>query len=135
MMQVAGVTPEGVMLRVRRAVSIIHTEATVLRSATLELGRRTGDGWMKARRFFRAAGRIASVVSAAYTFRDQVYPQLFDYYRDVRRRCDNNEPTALLLAYALGNMTDAFAGGFQAVGAWQVYWLLLSLFDGYESSC
>jgi len=135
MMQVAGVTPQGVLLRARRAVSIIHTEATILRSATLELGRRTGDGWMKAGRFFRAAGRMASVVSASFTFRDQVYPQLLDYYRDVRRRCDNNEPTALLLAYALGNMTDAFAGGFQAIGAWQVYWLLLSMFDGYESSC
>jgi hypothetical protein len=58
-----------------------------------------------------------------------------DYHRDVRRRCDNNEPTALLLAYALGNLTDAFAGGFKAIGAWQTYWLLLSNFDGYESSC
>lgn len=135
MMQVAGITPEGVLLRVRRAVSVIHTEATIMRSATLELGRRTGDGWMKAGRFFRNSGRMASVVSAYYTFRDQVYPQLMDYYRDVRRRCDNNEPTALLLAYALGNIADAFAGGFQAIDAWQVYWLLLSRFDGYESSC
>ncbi|NGO38623.1 hypothetical protein G4L39_04300 [Limisphaera ngatamarikiensis] len=66
---------------------------------------------------------------------DHAYPQLMDYHRDVRRRCDNNEPTALLLAYALGNLTDAFAGGFQVIGAWQTYWLLLSNFDGYESSC
>jgi hypothetical protein len=58
-----------------------------------------------------------------------------DYDRDVRRRCDNNEPTALLLAYALGNLTDAFAGGFQAIGAWHTYWLLLSNFDGYNSHC
>jgi len=78
---------------------------------------------------------IAAVVKAGHTFLNHAYPQLMDYYRDVRRRSDNNEPTALLLAYALGNLTDAFAGGFQAIGAWQIYWLLLSNFDGYESSC
>jgi hypothetical protein len=78
---------------------------------------------------------IATVVRAGYTFLNHVYPQLMDYYRDVKRQCDDGYPTAQLLAYALGNLTDAFAGGFQAIGAWQTYWLLLSNFDGYESSC
>lgn len=63
-------------------------------------------------------------------------PPYAAYMRDVKRRCDNNNETALDLAVALSNVGDvAFPAPVQSAFLWPIWWNAFANFDGYDSSC
>jgi len=132
-------TPQGLTLRTRRALAIVHTEATILRSVHIELKTRfvTYSGLANCGRFVTAAGKTASVISAARTFVKDVLPAAKDYMRDVRRRCDGNWDSAADLADRLSNMVDNVLAppGTYAPLLWTFWWLRLLQYDGWNTSC
>jgi len=133
MIQTGDIPSPGVRLRARTIIARIHTEAMLLREVTLVRGRLLNNAIEKAGRVINAVGWIATVV-AAYEDIKSILPPFRDYYRDVRRRCDDNGDSAVILAQALALLADDFAPG-SSILAWQTYWLVLSSFDGYGLSC
>ena len=131
--------PQGILLRTKRALASIHTEATILRHVHIELNLRFPwhNAFANCGSFVIGTGKAASVWSAGSTAVNYVYPFGKDYIRDVGRRCDGSGESAALLAYALAYMADDLlpAPGTVATMLWSVWWQSLSNFDGYDSSC
>lgn len=137
LMMVAEELPQGVRLRARALVAEIHTQATIMRKTTLVVGVKYPSTQFLARmgRIVPVAGSICSVLSFADDANALVaaYAQ---YMLDVKRRCDNNNETALDLAVALSNVGDvAFPAPVLSAFLWPVWWNAFANFDGYSSSC
>ncbi len=122
-------------MRVRAALSQIHTETVLFRETSFKIAHYQGQNWWtRAGVWVSRAGRVASIFSIARSTRD-VWTAAQPYIRDVQRRCDNNMDTAADLAVALGNLAAEFADGFMILNFWMVYWNQLIQFDGYDSQC
>ena len=137
LMMVAQEMPQGILLRVKPIIAEIHTESTILRKTTLTIGQRFPGTQFLARmgRFVPVAGSMCSVLSLANDANNLVVAYAA-YMRDVKRRCDNNNETALDLAVALSNVGDvAFPAPVLSAFLWPVCWNAFSNFDGYDSSC
>jgi hypothetical protein len=137
LMTVAQPLPQGLVLRTRLKIAQIHTQATIMRKATLIVGQNYPGTQALARmgRFVPVAGSFCSVLSFAGDANAmvQIYAQ---YFLDVKRRCDNNNDTALDLAVALSSVLDvAFPAPVNSALLWPIWWNLLSNFDGWSSSC
>jgi len=104
--------PHGVLLRTKRVLSIVHTEATIFREATFELGRRFPfhDGLAKSGALIAGAGRFAQGISLINNAK-QTWPLLEQYLFDVRRQCDSGA-SADLLGFGLAQMADDLQPGF-----------------------
>jgi hypothetical protein len=104
--------PQGILLRTRRALAVIHTEATIFREVTFELGRRfpLHDAFAKSGAWVAGAGRVAQCLSI-YNNIMQAWPLLEQYLFDVRRQCDSGA-SAELLGYALAQLADDIQPGF-----------------------
>ena len=137
LMMVAQELPQGIVLRVKPVIAEIHTESTILRKTTLTVGQRFPGTQSLARmgRFVPVAGSMCSVLSLANDSNSLVAAYAA-YMRDVKRRCDNNNETALDLAVALSNVGDvAFPAPVQSAFLWPIWWNAFANFDGYDSSC
>ncbi len=137
LMTVVQPLPQGLVLRTRLKIAEIHTQATIMRRATLIVGQNypATQAFARMGRFVPIAGSFCSVLSFTSDANDlvSIYAQ---YFRDVKRRCDNNNDTALDLAVALSNMLDvAFPAPVNSALLWPIWWNLLSNFDGWDSSC
>ncbi len=114
----------GAQMRLRTAISEIHTEATLFRQTSIKIASYQGQSWAtRAGHWVSVGGRVAtffSIWGSATGVIDAAIP----YIRDVRRRCDNNFDTAA-----------EFANGFSVGNFWLIYWNQLSEFDGYDSQC
>lgn len=104
--------PQGVLLRTRRALAVVHTEATVFRAATFELGQRfpLHDAFAKSGTRIAGIGRFAQCVSI-YNNVLQTWPYLEQYLHDVLVECDSGASSDLL-GYALAQLADDFKSGF-----------------------
>lgn|GEM_PF-1961665 len=104
--------PQGILLRTRRALAVIHTEATIFREVTFELGRRfpLHDAFAKSGAWVAGAGRVAQCLSI-YNDIMQAWPLLEQYLFDVQRQCDSGA-SAELLGYALAQLADDIQPGF-----------------------
>jgi hypothetical protein len=105
--------PQGTLLRMRRSLAVVHTEATVFRSVTFELGQRYPGHDAFARsgaKILGAAGKFAQCLSIINNAK-QTWPLLEQYLYDVRARCDSGA-SADLLGFALAQMADDFRAGF-----------------------
>jgi len=104
--------PQGLLLRTRRALAVIHTEATIFREVTFELGRRfpLHDAFAKSGAWVAGAGRVAQCLSI-YNNITQTWPLLVQYLYDVRNQCDSGA-SAHLLGYALAQLADDVQSGF-----------------------
>jgi len=137
LMMVAQELPQGIVLRIKPIIAEIHTESTILRKTTLTIGQRFPGTQFLARmgRFVPVAGSMCSVLSLANDANSLVVAYAA-YMRDVKRRCDNNNETALDLAVALSNVGDvAFPAPVMSAFLWPIWWNAFSNFDGYDSSC
>jgi uncharacterized membrane protein len=122
-------------MRLRTALSEIHTETVLFRETSAKIAHYQGQNWWTRAGFWVSqAGRVASVFSIASSAYG-VWTAAGPYIRDVRRRCDNNADTAADLAVALGTLAQEFAPTFMLGNFWLVYWNQLTEFDGYDSSC
>jgi len=125
----------GTQMRLRTALSEIHTEMVLFRETSAKIAHYQGQNWWTRAGFWVSqAGRVASVFSIASSAYG-VWTAADPYIRDVRRRCDNNADTAADLAVALGTLAQEFAPTFMLGNFWLVYWDQLTEFDGYDSSC
>ncbi len=125
----------GTQLRLRTAISEIHTEMTLFRETSARIATFQGQNWAsKAGFLVSSAGRVASVFSLVSSASD-TYDAAQPFIVDVRRRCDNFGDTAADLAVALGNLASEFAPTFSAGNFWLIYWDQLSRFDGWDSFC
>ena len=128
-------TSTGTQMRLRTAISEIHTETTLFRETSFKIAHYQGQNWWtRAGHWVSVGGRVASVFSVISSGRD-VWNSAKPYIRDVQRRCDNNADTAADLAVALGNFANEFANGFMIGNFWLFYWNQLIEFDGYDSGC
>lgn len=137
LMMVAEQLPQGLVLRTRTIMAEIHTQATLLRKTTLVIGQNYASTQALARmgRFVPVAGSICTVVSVGLDA-NALVPIYHLYFLDVKRRCDNNNDTALELALALSSVADAaFPAPVNAAFFWPIYWNYLANFDGWASSC
>jgi hypothetical protein len=137
LMMVAESLPQGLLLRARAVLFEIHTQATILRKTTLVIGQKYPSTQALARmgRFVPVAGSICSVLS----FTDDANELVAAYARyvlDVKRKCDDNNETALDLAVALAQFIDvAFPAPVNSAFLWPIWWNAFSNFDGYSTSC
>lgn len=104
--------PQGVLLRTRRTLAVVHTEATVFRAATFELGQRYPghDAFAKSGALVAGGGRFAQCLSI-YNNALQTWPYLEQYLYDVLAECDSGASSDLL-GYALAQLADDFRPGF-----------------------
>ncbi len=125
----------GSQMRLRTAISEIHTEVTLFRETSIKIASYQGQSWAtRAGYWVSVGGRVASFFSI-WGSAEGVLDSAIPYIRDVRRRCDNNSDSAADLAVALGNLAAEFANGFSLGNFWLIYWNQLSEFDGYDSQC
>ena len=125
----------GTQMRLRTALSEIHTETTLFRETSFKIAHYQGQNWWtRAGHWVSIGGRVASIFSI-WNSTTGVIDAAKPYIRDVQRRCDNNMDTAADLAVALGNFAAEFASGFMLGNFWLIYWNQLSEFDGYDSQC
>lgn len=125
----------GTQMRLRRAISDIHTETVIFRKTSVRIAQIQGHNWYTRAGFWvSGAGRVASVFSIGLTAFD-VWNAAGPYIFDVRRKCDNNFDTAADLAVALGTLASNWAPTFMLGNFWLVYLDQLAQFDGYDSSC
>ena len=128
-------TSSGTQMRLRTALSEIHTETALFRETSYKIAHYQGQNWWtRAGHWVSIGGRAASIFSIISSGR-QAWNAADHYVRDVRRRCDNNADTAADLAVALGNLATEFASGFMLGNFSLIYWNQLSEFDGYDSGC
>src|SRR5690606_10045994 len=108
----------GTQMRLRTALSEIHTETTLFRETSFKIAHYQGQNWWtRAGHWVSVGGRVASIFSIVGSG-NQVLEAAGPYIRDVRRRCDNNMDTAADLAVALGNLAAEFANGFMLGNFW-----------------
>lgn len=125
----------GTQMRLRTALSEIHTETTLFRETSFKIAHYQGQNWWtRAGHWVSVGGRVASIFSI-WSSTTGVIDAAKPYIRDVQRRCDNNMDTAADLAVALGNFAAEFASGFMLGNFWLIYLNQLSEFDGYDSQC
>ncbi len=128
--------PQGVLLRTRRALAVIHTEATLFREATFELGRRfpLHDAFAKSGALVATAGRFAQCLSI-YNNIMQAWPLLVQYLYDIRNQCDSGA-SAHLLGFALAQLADDIQPGFVLFPFPLIFGeILCDLNPGCDSTC
>jgi len=128
--------PQGILLRTRRAMAVIHTEATIFREATFELGRRfpLHDAFAKSGAWLAGVGRFAQCVSIVNNIQ-QAWPLFVQYLIDIRNDCDSGA-SADLLGFALAQLADDFQPGFVLFPFPLIFGdILCELNPGCDSTC
>jgi hypothetical protein len=125
----------GARLRLRYALSRIHTEIVVFQKTSARIAQMDGSSWWRrAGVWLKYAGRAATVVSAAY-HTHEVYEAAETYVHDCFRRCDDNGESALFLALAMCDLASDANKYAQLAQLDLIYWDALARFDGYGTSC